>query len=90
MKSSIKNENKHSLPLDRKNYILMLVSIGIAIIGFILMSDGKSASPDVFNEEMFSFRRITLSVIFVLAGFSFMIYAIMYRPKDKNENDKAA
>ena len=90
MKSSIKNENKHSLPLDRKNYILMLVSIGIAIIGFILMSGGKSASPDVFNEEMFSFRRITLSVIFVLAGFSFMIYAIMYRPKDKNENDKAA
>ena len=86
----MKNETKCPLPLGKKNYILMLVSIGIAIIGFILMSGGKSASPDVFNEEMFSFRRITLSVIFVLGGFFFMIYAIMYRPKDKNENDTTA
>ena len=69
----MKNETKRPLPLGKKNYILMLVSIGIAIIGFILMSGGKSASPDVFNEEMFSFRRITLSVIFVLGGFFFMI-----------------
>jgi hypothetical protein len=42
-----------------------------------LMSGGKSADPNVFNEsEVYSFRRITLAPIVVIAGFIVEIYAI--------------
>ena len=47
------------------------------------MSGGGSDDPNVFNEAMFNFRRITLAPILVLAGFGFEIYAIMKKPKNK-------
>ena len=65
--------------MTKKNYVFMLISVLLVIIGFILMSGGASPSAQEFNEEMFSFRRITLSVFFVLTGFSLMGYAIMKR-----------
>ena len=37
----------------------------------------------VFNEEMFSFRRITLAPLLVLFGFAFEIYAIMKKPEKR-------
>ena len=45
------------------------------------MLGGKSDSPDKFSEDIFSFRRITLAPIVVLAGFIFEIWAIMKKPK---------
>ncbi len=72
-------ENVPKLAFTAKNYIYMLISAALVVLGFIFMSGGGSNSPDEFNEAMFSFRRITLSVIFVLAGFSLMVFAIMKR-----------
>jgi len=63
------------------NYRLMLVGLGIIVLGFVLMAGGGSDDPNVFNEDMFSFRRITLAPIVVLAGFAFEIYAIMKKPR---------
>ena len=37
----------------------------------------------MFNEEMFSFRRITLAPLLVLFGFAFEIYAIMKKPEKR-------
>ena len=51
------------------------------IIGFALMVGGKATSPDEFNPEIFSFRRITLAPIIILFGFMFEIWAIMKKPK---------
>ena len=54
----------------------------IIVLGFILMIGGKSEDPTVFNEEeIFSFRRITLAPMVVLAGFIFEIWAIMKKPR---------
>lgn len=66
----------------KENYILMLVGVGFILLGFILMWGGGSKDPNVFNEEMFDFRRLTLSPILVLIGFGIGIVAIMKRPKD--------
>jgi membrane-bound ClpP family serine protease len=60
----------------------MAIGFAIIVLGFILMLGGKSESPDVFSEDIFSFRRITLAPMVVLAGFVFEIYAIMKRPKE--------
>jgi len=52
------------------------------VVGFILMAGGGSEDPNVFNEEIFSTRRITIAPIVVLIGFVIEIFAIMRKPKD--------
>jgi len=70
--------------LGKENYKLMAIGFVIIIIGFILMIGGGSDDPNVFNPEIFSFRRITLAPIVLLFGFIFEIYAIMKKPKNEN------
>ena len=65
--------------LGKKNLIMMLIGIGIIVLGFILMIGGGSDDPNVFNYEIFNFRRITLAPILVIGGFAFEVYAIMKR-----------
>lgn len=74
-------EKEAQMALDKGNYILMLIGFGLIVLGFILMTGGASASPDEFNYEMFSFRRITLAPILVIGGFAFEVYAIMKKTK---------
>jgi hypothetical protein len=49
------------------------------------MIGGKSESADKFSQNIFSFRRITLAPIVILAGFIFEIWAIMKKPKDADK-----
>ena len=73
---------KLNFALGRENYKLLAIGFVIIVIGFLLMIGGKAESPDVFSEDIFSFRRITLAPMVVLAGFIFEIYAIMKKPKE--------
>ena len=70
--------------LRKENYRLMAIGFLIIILGFILMVGGGSDDPNVFNPEIFSFRRITLAPIILFIGFVFEIYAIMKSPKAEN------
>ena len=72
---------KIDFALSKENYLLIAIGFVIIIIGFILMSGGKAESPQVFNPEVFSFRRITLAPVVSLFGFIFVIWAIMKKPK---------
>jgi len=65
---------------------LLLIGFVIIVVGFLLMVGGKADSPEQFNPEVFSFRRITLAPLVVLLGFAFEIYAIMKKPKEKEED----
>jgi hypothetical protein len=71
-------DNKKSLQFfNKSNYIWMLVGAVLILTGMLLMSGGKSADPDIFNtSEVYSFRRITLAPIVIIAGFIVEIYAI--------------
>ena len=75
-------EKKTGFALGRENYKLMAIGFAFIIVGFILMAGGRSDDPKVFSDEIFSFRRITLAPLIVLAGFIFEIYAIMKRPRE--------
>jgi hypothetical protein len=70
--------------LEKENYRLMAIGFGIIVLGFILMIGGGSDDPNVFNPDIFSFRRITLAPLVLLFGFLFEIYAIMKKPKNSN------
>ena len=67
--------------IGKENFKYIAIGIGILVIGFLLMSGGKSDDPNIFNPEIFSFRRITLAPIIVVGGFGFIIWAIMKKPK---------
>ncbi len=77
--SSQIDETKEEKELSLKmcNYKLLAIGLAIIVIGFVLMAGGGSDDPNVFNEDVYSFRHITLAPIVVLAGFVFEIYAIM-------------
>ena len=68
--------------LGRENYMLMIIGLVVLALGFLLMIGGNSKDPNVFSEEIFSFRRLTLAPILVLAGYIIEIFAIMKKPKD--------
>lgn len=83
-----KRTDKENFALAKENYVLLIIGFIIIVLGFILMIGGKSDDPTVFNEEeIFSFRRITLAPIVVLAGFIFEIWAIMRKPKSKEPRE---
>ncbi len=71
--------NKFAIP--QKNIALVLAGLGVLILGYLLLSGGGSNDPNIFNYEMFNFRRLVLAPITILAGFAIVIYAIMKRPK---------
>lgn len=55
----------------------MLIGLGVIVLGFILMIGGGSKDPDVFNPDIFNFRRIRLAPALVLIGFGIEIAAIL-------------
>lgn len=62
---------------NRNNYMWMFAGIGCIIIGFLLMMGGSMPSPEVWDENIiYSFRRITLAPIFIIAGLVLGIYSI--------------
>ena len=68
--------------IGKESFKYIAIGVGILVIGFLLMAGGKSNDPNVFNPEIFSFRRITLAPIIVVGGFAFIIWAIMKKPKE--------
>jgi fumarate reductase subunit D len=82
-----KNEKKEKLnfALGRENYKLLAIGFVIIVIGFLLMLGGRTKDPNEFSYDIFSFRRITLAPIVILAGFIFEIWAIMKKPKKESQ-----
>lgn len=74
-------ENKQGFLFDKINYKFLLIGIGVIALGFILMSGGGSDNPNVFNQDIFSFRRIGLAPTLVLIGFGITIYSIFKKEK---------
>ena len=76
---NLNDNNDSKMALTMKNYALIALGAVIIIIGFVLMAGGTAATAEQFNEDIFSFRRITLAPIVVVAGFAFEVYAILKR-----------
>lgn len=69
---------------EKANYKYMLIGLGFIVLGFILMAGGGSDDPNVFNPEIYSWRRIRLAPALILIGFGFEVYAILLNPKKKD------
>jgi hypothetical protein len=78
-----KDNSKPVFVFGTKNYKFMFIGLAFIALGFILMAGGGSDDPNVFNEEIFNFRRIRLAPMLVLLGFGIEIYAILLNPDKK-------
>ena len=72
---------KNKFTFGKRNYKFMIIGILFIALGFILMSGGGSDDPNVFNEEIYSFRRIRIAPLIVIIGFAIEIYAILTNPE---------
>jgi hypothetical protein len=78
-----KESIKSQFVFERKNYKFMLIGIAVIVLGFILMTGGGSDDPNVFNPEIYSWRRIRLAPALILIGFGIEVYAILLNPDKK-------
>ena len=78
---------KEKFALDKMNFILIAVGVIVIIAGLLLMT-GPSSTETHFEPDIFSTRRIVVAPLVCFVGFVFMIFAIMFRPKDKLDRQK--
>ena len=77
------NSEERGFAIPKKNILYIIAGFAIRVLGYVLMSGGGSDDPNVFNEEMFSVRRITVAPIVILIGIVVEIWAIMHIGKSK-------
>tara|TARA_B100000941_G_C28374084_1_gene483709 strand:- start:630 stop:857 length:228 start_codon:yes stop_codon:yes gene_type:complete len=66
---------------SKGRYKILFISILIIGLGFVVMSGGESSDPDIFNEEIYNFRRIKLAPLMIVSGFILCIFSILYNEK---------
>ena len=74
--------DKRDFAFDKMNFIMLAIGMAVVVIGFLLMR-GDGSTEHAFNPDIFSARRIKVAPLVCLAGFVFMIYAVVRRPKSK-------
>ena len=63
-------EKKQDILFTKDNYLWMAIGGVVMLLGFFLMSGGKSADPNVFDPKVvYSTTRITIAPMFIIAGF---------------------
>ncbi len=82
-KNNTKQERKAEFIFQKKNYVFLFIGLSLIALGFILMSGGGSDDPDVFNPDIYNFRRIRLAPTLILIGLGIQIYAILLNPNKK-------
>ncbi len=76
----IRKETEEQMPFNKKNYLMMGGCLVLIILGFCLMAGGSS-TPEAFNPDIFSTRRIVVGPTIAFLGFLLMAFAIIWRPK---------
>lgn len=75
-------KEKQAFVFGKDSYKWMFIGIGFIVLGFLLMAGGASDDPNVFNPEIYNWRRIRLAPTLVLIGLGIQIYAILLKPKN--------
>lgn len=71
--------------LPSRNVKIIGIGLLVMVLGFVLMIGGGSSDPNVFNPEMFNFRRLTLAPLLIMAGIVVIVVGIMKTPRNTEE-----
>ena len=83
---NVSQRSKSEFIFQKRNYLFMFIGLFFIALGFILMSGGGSDDPNVFNPDIYNFRRIRLAPTLVLIGLGIEVYAILLNPHKKNKS----
>ena len=72
------------MPLVRLNFIIMAVAGVMIVLGFLLMT-GSSSTPEEFNPDIFSTRRIVVGPLFSFLGYVLMGIGIIWPARRKED-----
>ena len=70
-------ENNTKMPITPKGLKYLLVGLVVMVAGYILMMGGGINDPQVFNWDMFDFRRMVAAPVVIILGIIIERVAIM-------------
>jgi hypothetical protein len=70
-----------------KGLKFIIIGVLVMIAGYILMMGGGVKDPQVFNYDMFDFRRLVAAPLVIIAGIVIVIIAIMGVIKDRRNKE---
>ena len=76
-------EENPKMAITPKGLKQLIIGVLVMIAGYILLSGGGVKDPQVFNYDMFDFRRLVAAPLVILAGIAVVIIAIMGKFEDK-------
>ena len=69
-----------TLVFTRRNYVLLAIGVALIAAGFALMR---------IDNQFEGFLSLTVAPLIILGGYLEIIYAIMWRPADDEDDDTA-
>ena len=70
-------EKNTKMAITPKGLRVLLIGLIVMIAGYLLMAGGASEDPNVFNYEMFKFRRMVAAPVVIICGIVIEVVAIM-------------
>ena len=93
-RESLFSAGKHEFIFDRQNFIIMGIGLGLVFAGLLAMAGGGMPDPNTWDPNIiYSFRRITLAPMLMVAGFVVVAYGIFKKsaaPASEGDNPPAA
>lgn len=74
-KSSRQGKRNVVMVFSRRNYVLMVIGVLAIVIGYVIMR---------MENEVDGFISLYIAPVILLAGYLEIIYAILWRPKEKD------
>ena len=81
-------EDNPKMAITRKGLKQLIIGLLVMVAGYILMMGGGVKDPQVFNYDMFDFRRIVAAPLVIIAGIVIEILAIMGVLKGRKDKEK--
>jgi glucose uptake protein GlcU len=72
--------DKKQFAFGKENYLLLAIAVVVILIGFFLVSGGKTTEA-AFDPSIFNARRLLVAPIVIIGGFGLVIYAILKKSK---------
>jgi len=82
MSDKNQDQDKTSFAFGKVNYRFLFIGLAVILVGYLLMVGGGSDDPNVFSDEIFSTRRITLAPLVIILGYGLIFYAILKKHSD--------
>jgi hypothetical protein len=79
--------NRKNFVFGKENFIILAIAVVVIIIGFWLMSGAKTTEETGFDPRIFDVRRIRIAPVVTMAGFIMVVWAILKKPKDTEDNN---